>query len=139
MHRPVLTLLAVVLAAGCSTGPAAAPLPVKLLVRDGALREIGGECSGTGPFRAIHHTAAYRVTDGTGAELATGKLPAGKAVKALDEPLSVPREPSFCQLEFTVQAPPAESYRLVVGDLAPIDLNRDPAKGPDAPLVGLTT
>ncbi|GAA2811176.1 hypothetical protein [Crossiella cryophila] len=140
MHRPVLILLiSATLAAGCSNAPAASPLPVKLLVRDGAMREVGGDCSGTGAYQAIHPNAGFRLTDAEGKQLADGKLPPGKAVKAIDEPLKVPREPTFCQLEFTVAVPAATGYRLHVGDLPPIELARDPNLGEQAPLVGLTT
>lgn len=147
MHRPVLIqpsliLLTALVAAGCAStpaAPAAAPVPVKLLVRDGAMREVGSACSGTGAFQAIHPKAAFRVQDGDGKQLAEGQLPAGKAIKSLDEQLTVPREPTFCQLEFTVSVPAAPGYRLLVGDLQPIELNRDPKLGEQAPLVGLTS
>lgn len=103
------------------------------------MREVGGDCSGTGAYQAIHPNAGFRVLDAEGKQLADGKLPPGKAVKAIDEPLKVPREPTFCQLEFTVTVPAATGYRLHVGDLPPIELARDPNLGEQAPLVGLTT
>ncbi|MCO1577548.1 hypothetical protein M8C13_17455 [Crossiella sp. SN42] len=139
MHRPVLILLTALVVAGCASTPAPTAAPVKLLVRDGAMREVGAECSGTGAYQAIHPKAGFRVQDAGGKRLAEGTLPPGKAVKAIEEQLDVPREPTFCQVEFTAELPAADGYRLLVGDLPPIELARDPSLGERAPLVGLTT
>ena len=119
-------LLVLFLLAGCAN----ASTEVKLLVRDGTVRAVGSECSGTGAYAALHRSAKFEVRGADGKPVAEGSLPAGKAVAALDEDLKVPRVPTFCELTFEVRLP-AESYDLVVNG-EPIRLQRK-----DNQLVGM--
>ncbi|SDM17790.1 hypothetical protein [Allokutzneria albata] len=126
-HAVGAGLLALLLVAGCGT----ASTEVKLLVRDGAVRAVGSECSGTGAHAALHRSAKFEVRGADGEPVASGSLPAGKAVAALEEDLKVPRVPTFCELTFEVGVPVADSYDLVV-DGEPIRLQRK-----DGQLVGM--
>ncbi|MCP3803547.1 hypothetical protein NLX83_30175 [Allokutzneria sp. A3M-2-11 16] len=120
-------MLALVLAAGCGNASA----EVKLLVRDGTVRAVGSECSGTGAYAALHRSAKFTVRGAEGKQVAEGVLPAGKAVAALEEDLKVPRVPTFCELTFAVSLPVADTYDLVV-EGEPIRLQRK-----DNQLVGM--
>lgn len=89
---------------------------MRLDVRDGALRAPGEQCAGSVPFLYLHGTAPYRLEDGDGTTVATGRLPQGRAVPALREELGVPRVPTFCRMRFAVRAPERREYRLVVDE-----------------------
>ncbi|WP_086819827.1 hypothetical protein [Allokutzneria sp. NRRL B-24872] len=112
-------MLALLLLAGCG----GASTQVKLLVRDGTIRSVGSECSGTGAYASLHRSAKFIVRGADGGQIAGGVLPAGKAVAALDEDLKVPRVPTFCELTFDVSLPAADTYDLIV-DGEPIRLQR---------------
>ncbi|GGJ79903.1 hypothetical protein GCM10010123_07210 [Pilimelia anulata] len=105
--------------AGCGADDTDARL--RLLVRDINIRPVGSECAGTGGYAHLHRRADFRVTDGTGATLATGELPAGVAVP-FDEALDIPREPTYCEFSAPVRVPRREVYRLVVPGGPPIPL-----------------
>ncbi|MBM7791077.1 hypothetical protein [Tenggerimyces flavus] len=124
--------MALVVVAGCggSPGPPAAPShTVQLLVRDSNLREVGVDCSGSGPYLAFHRTAKFRVVDDAGDTMGEGTLPAGTSVPALKEDLEVDRVPTFCQFEFGVALPDGDAYQLAVdGRRDPIPLT---SKGKD--------
>ncbi|WP_344885377.1 hypothetical protein [Allokutzneria multivorans] len=112
-------LALLLLLAGCG----GASTEVKLLVRDGTVRSVGSECSGTGAYASLHRSAKFVVRGVGGEQVASGVLPAGKAVAALEEDLEVPRVPTFCELTFEVSLPAADAYDLVV-DGEPIRLQR---------------
>ncbi|MFB9906036.1 hypothetical protein [Allokutzneria oryzae] len=109
---------------------------MKVLVRDGTVRAVGAECSGTGAYAALHRSAKFRVRAVGGKRLAEGALPEGRAVAALDEDIGVPRVPTFCEMTFKVALPAAEYYELVVdGAEEPIRLRREHRQGPAAGVV----
>jgi hypothetical protein len=135
-------------ATGCSSGSSEEPQDeraaegekrtVRLLVRDGNLRIEGSDCSGSGGLIFIHSDAPYRVEDGDGNELASGSLPAGTAVKALDKGFGNARRiPSNCEFAFPVTVPEAQSYQLVVDDGAPVPLKAQDNETEGPLLVGL--
>jgi len=106
--------------AGC--GPAGRAATLQVVVRDDALRVAGSPCAGTRPFLYIHRTAGYRIEDpADGTTLVSGELPDGVAVRVLEEPLGVEREPTNCEFTFDAQLPVRERYRLVLerGDPLP--------------------
>jgi hypothetical protein len=134
---------AALLAAACSSGeddgadgdatpPAAEQSTVRLLIRDGSLRVDGSPCAGSGGLIYIHRSASFRVENGRGEELASGELPAGKAVKALEEDFGNARRiPTNCEFSFAVPVGSSASYRLVLDGKAPIELTAqdDPEEG----------
>lgn len=120
-----VAVVALVVVAGCggSPGPAPPTHTVQLLVRDSNLREVGVDCSGSGPYLAFHRTAKFRVVDDAGDTLGEGTLPAGKAVPALKEDLEVDRVPTFCRFEFGVALQKSDAYELAIdGQRTPIPL-----------------
>ena len=144
---PVLAAAAV-LAAGCSSGEdggsdvereaTGEERTIRLLVRDGSLRVDGSPCSGSGGLIHIHRSAAFRVQNDKGEELASGELPAGKAVKALDMDFGNARRiPTNCEFSVPVSVADSTSYLLVVDGREPIELaaQDNPDEGPI--LVGL--
>ncbi|MEK8106306.1 hypothetical protein NKG94_15925 [Micromonospora sp. M12] len=64
-----------------------APTTVRVLVRDINIRAAGVDCAGTGPYQHFHNRSPFRVLDPDGAELASGRLPAGTSVAAFTEDL----------------------------------------------------
>jgi len=127
MDRAVLATVVCLLAlamSGCETAGRAAKLQVA--VRDEALRVPGSPCAGTRPFLYIHNTAPYRIVDpADGSTLVSGDLPDGVAVRVLEEPLAVEREPTNCEFTFDVRLPERERYRLVLDEGDPFPFSLD--------------
>lgn len=121
--------------AGCTAASATEdgdPMTVRLLVREFNLREIGVDCAGSGAYLFVHNTAPYRLVDGDGKDLATGKLPVGKSIAAFEEDLEVPRVPTFCAFSVPVSVPKRSAYQLIIDDRPPIPLtdDRENVEGP---------
>jgi hypothetical protein len=96
---------------------------VRLLVRDGNLRVEGSDCAGSGGLIYIHPSSPFRIEDGEGTTLDSGELPAGTAVKALDEDFGVAKRiPSFCEFAFPVSVAEAGEYHLVIDGRSPLAL-----------------
>ncbi|RJQ75806.1 hypothetical protein D5S17_20650 [Pseudonocardiaceae bacterium YIM PH 21723] len=125
---------------GCTGTAAQATLPVQLLARDGAIREIGRYCSGTGGFEAAHAKAPFQLFDASGKQVGSGELPDGRAIRAVDEDLGVSRVPTFCQWDFSVAVPQdavGQAYTLRLDSGEPIDLRRNANGGTEAPAAGI--
>ena len=108
----------------CLLGAACAGEPnvdITLEVRDGWVREPGTECAGSRPFLFVHRDAEFRVEDPDGRVVASGLLPPGEAVEALNEELGVPRVPTFCRFVFGVEVPEPGDYRLVLEQGSPLE------------------
>jgi hypothetical protein len=126
---------------GCGpTGPTATPSPdadlvtfdLQVLVRDGAIRTLDAECSGSSGFLYIHRGAPYWVEETADGRVAlAGQLPAGTVVPAFPDDFGVPRVPSFCRFSWEVTLAADREYRLlleegdpVTFDLASLDAER---------------
>lgn len=136
MRRSITALLPLLLAGttGCGTVGATqevvAPTTVRVLVRDINIRAAGVDCAGTGPYQHFHNRSPFRVLDPDGAELASGRLPAGTSVAAFAEDLRVERVPTYCEFAVGVRVPERTSYRLEVDGRPALDLTSDSSEGP---------
>jgi hypothetical protein len=102
-----------------------ATLTINLVVRDGALRRPGTDCSGSGPFLHIHRGASYEIADAaTGSVLVSGALPGGTAVKTFNVAFKVPRVPTVCRLVLPVRLPERDRYSLKLATGEPIPFAR---------------
>lgn len=111
---------ALVVAAGCSGSDDGTS--IRLVVPDKNIREEGVDCAGARPFEHVHAGASYAVEDADGTVVADGELPAGRAENAEPEiDWEVERIPTFCVLEFDVDVPEGERYRLRVDGVRPLD------------------
>ncbi|MGH2685189.1 MAG: hypothetical protein ACRDJP_06975, partial [Actinomycetota bacterium] len=64
--------------------------------------------------------------DPSGREVATGVLPAGRAVRAVNEELGVPRVPTFCRFRFRVdEVSGGGGYRLILEEGSPLRFSLD--------------
>jgi hypothetical protein len=136
VSRVVLAILVGLFAfspSGCEPSGRAAKLQVAVL--DETLRVPGSPCAGTQPFLYVHHTAPYRIEDSAdGTTLVSGELPDGVAVRVLEEPLAVEREPTNCEFTFDVRLPERERYRLVLEQGDPFPFSLDDLETNDARL-----
>ncbi|PJJ63331.1 hypothetical protein CLV54_0996 [Compostimonas suwonensis] len=80
----IATLLGLTVLSGLTAcSPAADPAdPVQLMVRDGVLRELGAECSGSSGYLYIHAGAKLVLRDDKGDDALDVILPVGTAVQA---------------------------------------------------------
>jgi hypothetical protein len=100
-----------------SSGPR---LHVAIVVPDAVLRRIGEPCAGGDPFLYVHQSAPYRVENAQGRTVARGTLPAGRAIRILNQPqLKVPRQPTMCKVSIRVGVAPRQGYRLVLAQGGP--------------------
>lgn len=98
---------------------------INLVVRDGVLRRLGADCSGSGPLLYIHRGAPYRIADeANGRILISGTLPGGAAVGALNVTFRVPRVPTVCRFRLRVRLLERDRYALVLARGKPIWFGR---------------
>jgi hypothetical protein len=98
---------------------------INLVVRDGALRRLGADCSGSGPLLHIHRGAPYRIADGAnGRTLMSSTLPGGIAVGALNVTFKVPRVPTVCRFRLSVRLLERDRYALHLARGKPIRFAR---------------
>ena len=98
---------------------------INLVVRDGVLRRVGADCSGSGPLLYIHRGASYRIADeANGRILISGTLPGGIAVGALNVSFRVPRVPTVCRFRLRLRLLERDRYSLVLGRGRPIRFGR---------------
>jgi hypothetical protein len=112
------------LAAGCGGGTGV-EARLTVVVPDNNIREEGSECAGARPFRAIHRGAAFTIEDGSGAVVADGELPAGRAVDA-DPSIDWESEqiPTACTFELELDLPDRRRYRLILPEALPLEFER---------------
>jgi hypothetical protein len=111
-------------AALSSCGGGASGQAVGIVAPDGVLRELGEPCSGGEPFLYAHATATWKLEDASGKVVASGELPEGKAIAALNHDPGVPRVPTYCRFEVHADVVAGEQYRMVLpeGDPRPFAL-----------------
>jgi hypothetical protein len=119
--RRSASLALIVLAAGCGGG-ADVDARLEIVVPDNNIRAEGEECSGATPFRAVHRGTAFTIEDGTGASVADGELPTGRATNA-DPGIDwkTDRFPTVCVFEVEVGLPERVRYRLVLPETLPVE------------------
>jgi hypothetical protein len=98
---------------------------LRLVVPDNNIREEGVECAGARPFRHVHRGTPYTIEDGTGAVVAEGELPPGRAENA-DPSIDwgVERIPTACVMALEVELPERQRYRLVIEGSVPVAFER---------------
>jgi len=98
-RRVIAAALAVAALAGCGAGGEPSH-PVRLAVRDMALREVGAECSGAIPYLYIHAGVQIEFDDGENPPIAI-ELPAGLADRGDTHDWgNSPRVPTNCNFVF---------------------------------------
>lgn len=100
-----IALAACALLLSCASaggGEDAAASSIRLMIKDGVLRQNGAECGGTGPLAGVHPTAEFDVVDADGAVVYSGRLPQGTAVKSFDIEVGELAEPTDCQMDISI-------------------------------------
>ena len=125
MSRRVWVGLALpaVLAAGCGGGDDV-DARLAIVAPDNNIRAEGDECAGARPFRAIHRGTAFTVEDGSGAVVAEGELPMGRATNA-DPRIDweSDRFPTVCVFDVDVGLPERARYRVLLPDAVPLEFD----------------
>jgi hypothetical protein len=99
---------------------------ITLEVRDGWIRVPGSECAGSRPLLYVHRDAEFQIeARSDGRVVSEGALPAGEAVKAVDEDLESERVPTFCRFRFEVSIPGNGDYEFVMDEGTPVDFSID--------------
>jgi hypothetical protein len=123
--------LAIVALGALACGQAATPVAdgttvdFEVIVRDGAIRTSGAECSGASPYLHVRAGVPWRIEDPEGRTLASGSLPAGEAINAFEEDLEVPRVPTFCRMRWELTLPPADGYMFMLEEGTPVTFDLD--------------
>ncbi len=98
---PTILVVAAALAValtGCATPSSDATGPATLVVRDGALRAVGSDCAGSGPYLFVHAGATVAAVDDAGTLTATMTLSPGTARPADDRDYgTAKRVPTVCE------------------------------------------
>lgn len=138
-HRPsrrsyglvVLAALCIPLSACAASSDSSAQ--GALIVRDGSLRALDTDCSGSGPYLFIHSGAQLTIRDSSGTKAETVKLKLGEAIAADTKDYGTARRvPSYCSFAIpTATLTSGETYVFAIdgtelGELVYIE-------GPDGP------
>ena len=94
---------------------------LRVIVPDAELRAKGEPCAGAEPFGYVHASAPFRVLDGGGKTVTSGKLPEGTAAPIFNAAAGgVDRQPTNCQMIVPLSMPASGSYRFLISAGEPL-------------------